>query len=69
MQKMLMATRCGHGDAEAEPVLVDTDRPGVAVLVLDDGQRLILDAAELRAALMAHASRRSTGRRRAICDN
>lgn len=38
------------GDREAEPVLVEQDGPRVS-LVLDDGSRLSMDRAELRAAL------------------
>jgi hypothetical protein len=50
---LLMAVR-GHiarMDRESEPVTVDTDTPGAVVLVLDDGERLELDAVELAAAL------------------
>jgi len=37
--------------AEAEPVVVDTATPGEVVLELDDGERLVFDAVELRGAL------------------
>ncbi len=36
---------------EAEPLVVDTDRPGEIVLELDSGECLIVDAVELRAAI------------------
>lgn len=38
-------------DVEAEPIVVDTDTPGVVVLELHDGQRLEIDRTELRTAI------------------
>jgi hypothetical protein len=37
---------------EAEPVVVNTDDPKVVVLELDDGYRVVLDAMELRSAIV-----------------
>ena len=51
MRTVLMVVRSGGGDVESEPVIVDTDAPDAVVLELDDGQRIELDASELRAAL------------------
>jgi hypothetical protein len=55
MKTSLMALRAGRAEhtPEAEPVLVDTDTPGVVRLVLDDGDVVELDATEL---LLAVAS-------------
>jgi hypothetical protein len=55
MKTSLMALRAGRPEhtPEAEPVLVDTDTPGVVRLVLDDGDVVELDATEL---LLAVAS-------------
>ena len=52
-QFLTMATRAGRPEhtPEAEPVVIDTDRPGAVVLHLDDGETLEFDAGELRAAL------------------
>ena len=49
---LLMALRAGKAEhtPEAEPVLVSRDGESV-VLELDDGERLELDAMELRAAI------------------
>ena len=51
---LVMALRAGRPEhtPEAEPVLVSRDGESV-VLELDDGERLELDAAELRAAIDA----------------
>jgi hypothetical protein len=47
---LLMATRAGHTDGEAEPVLVE--RFGdTLVLTLDDGEELAFDARALGAAI------------------
>jgi hypothetical protein len=53
MKTSLMALRAGRAEhtPEAEPVLIDTDTPGVVRLVLDDGDVVELDATELRAAV------------------
>ena len=51
MQSLLMAERFGARNDEAEPVVVNTDRQGEIILELDDGERLVFDAVELRAAL------------------
>jgi hypothetical protein len=53
MKTSLMALRAGRPEhtPEAEPVLIDTDTPGVVRLVLDDGDVVELDAIELRAAM------------------
>lgn len=50
---LMIATRAGLPEQtpEAEPVLVDTDTPGVVSIVLDDGEEITLDRTELRAAL------------------
>lgn len=55
-QDLLMAHRQSNHQttSEAEPIVVDTDDPETVVLELDDGQRLELDRAELRACLDAH---------------
>lgn len=55
MQTSLMALRAGRPKhtPEAEPVLVDTDTPGIVRLVLDDGDVVEMDATEL---LLAVAS-------------
>lgn len=52
MRTPLMALRAGRPEhtPEAEPVLVDTDTPGVVRIILDDGEFLDFDAVELRAA-------------------
>jgi hypothetical protein len=47
-----MAHRVINGEPESEPVLVDTDNPRSVVLELDDGGVLVLDAVELRAAII-----------------
>lgn len=51
---LVMALRAGRPEhtPEAEPVLVTVDDQNV-VLELDDGERLELDLAELRAAIAA----------------
>jgi hypothetical protein len=49
MDRLVMSTR---NDQEAEPVIVNTDDPEVVVLVLDDGERITMDRAELVAALV-----------------
>lgn len=53
--QVVMALRAGRAEhtPESEPVVVDTDDPRVVALTLDDGERLELDATELRAALAA----------------
>lgn len=53
MKTPLMALRAGRAEhtPESEPVLVDTDTPGVILLALDDGDVLELNAAELVAAV------------------
>jgi hypothetical protein len=48
---LVMAYRTGRAEAEAEPVVIDTEDPTVVVLELDDGGKLELDPTELRAAL------------------
>jgi hypothetical protein len=48
---LTMAHRVGQADDESEPVVIDTDTPNVVILELDNGERLELDAAELRAGL------------------
>jgi hypothetical protein len=51
MRSLIMAERFGRENCEAEPVVVNTDRRDIVVLELDDGDRLELDAVELRAAI------------------
>jgi hypothetical protein len=53
-ETLIMATRAGRPEhtPEAEPVLVELAGDTV-VLTLDDGDRLELDASELRAAIEA----------------
>jgi hypothetical protein len=50
---LLMALRAGRPEhsPESEGVIVDTDADGSVVLELDDGERIEIDARELRAAL------------------
>ena len=48
-ERLLIATRIKDGKAEAEPVRVEhTDE--TTILVMDDGERVVFDATELRAA-------------------
>lgn len=49
MDRLMMVTR---NEAEAEPAVVNTDDPNVLLLVLDDGETIALDRAELAAALV-----------------
>ena len=51
MRTLLIAERFGLHNDEAEPLVVNTDNPREIVLELDDGERLVLDAIELRAAV------------------
>ena len=40
MRSLLMA----HRGAESEPVVIDTEIPGIVAIELDDGDRLLIDA-------------------------
>lgn len=52
MRTLLTAIRGDkRTEQDAEPIIVDTDTAGAVVLELNDGERLALDATELRAAL------------------
>lgn len=54
-RSIVMVLRAGRPEhaPESEPVVIDVSGDGGAELWLDDGERLIFDAAELRAALEA----------------
>jgi hypothetical protein len=49
MDRLVMVTR---NENEAEPAVVNTDDPRILLLVLDDGETIALDRAELAAALV-----------------
>jgi len=53
MTQILMAVRKHPSDegGESEPVVVDTDQPGLVRLELDDGDVIELDSTELRSTL------------------
>lgn len=56
---LVMSTHiCPDGDTEAEPVLVECDETDVHLL-LDDGTRIVLNRAELAAAMQAPAEWRA----------
>jgi hypothetical protein len=40
-----------HRGGESEPIVIDTESPGLVVIELDDGEELVIHAGELRAAL------------------
>jgi len=53
---VLMADVHDNGEADAEAVRVELDR-GAAVLVRENGSRLVMDAGELRQALAPEGQR------------
>ena len=65
MRSLLMV----HRGEESEPVVIDTETAGLVVLELDDGDRLVIDARELDAALgeVPASKARPRPRTRAAC--
>jgi hypothetical protein len=56
-----------HRGEESEPVVIDTETPGLVVMELDDGEQLVIDANDLRAALSNGEGQRPRARIRAAC--